>query len=282
MSNAILEMVYPARGGGVTNGNFETVFGAEWTGLPADRCIVYHDGTMYLDGSYCIRIRQDKPNKGYINATQVISNLDYYAGKCVTFMARVRSTRPKCLVGMEVNGIEYYSQESNLGLGGDNWEYSRLSMILDDSLTSLKLILYFDSAKWPPTWIRWDCASLVLGDTYSRIEIDKCHVFPEANPEQVPSGAVTLADGSIAGVEDSLVIINKEYMFKGITDIQYKKLRNFQRYICCGLTYEFDYTDIDGVAYKARMMPSFLDATRIAPDRWNTTMNLRLTDKGIA
>ena len=279
MSNAILEMVFPARGGGVMNGSFET--NTDWSGLPVDRCLkTTRYPWHYVDGNYSMKINQIAPNEGYINLTQVVSNFAYYEGKQVTFMARVRSWKPMCVIGMEVNEVEYFGPIGSLG--NSTWEYLRLSMVIDDPLTSFKLILQFDNKAYPQTVIYWDCASLVLGDTYSQIEIDKCHVFPEANPEQVPSGAVTLADGSIAGVEDSLVIIDKEYSFRGITDAQYKKLRNFQRYICCGLTYEFDYTDIDGETYKAQMLPSFADSLRIAPDRWNTTMKLRLTDRGIA
>ena len=277
MSDAILEMVWPARGGGLSNGSFETD-PTEWSAGGSGDPIKQWESAPVLLGSHSASLHQIAPNTGYINLVQQAGLLDYYRGKQITVFVRALADRPGASIILRF-AVNYFA---NIGIGTGGWEYFRISKRVPDDATQVKIHLYFSNSDYPQTYVYFDCAALVLGDTYSRIEIDKCHVFPVSEPEQVASSTVTLADGSIAGVEDSLVIIDKEYSFRGITNAQYKKLRNFQRYVCCGLTYEFDYTDIDGETYKAQMLPSFADSLRIAPDRWNTTMKLRLTDRGIA
>ena len=285
MSNAILEMSWPARGGAVANGSFEQTLWSDggwtaWSAVAGYTVEKYGSAPDPPHGDYTLKVIRDSGTGSiYIRQFFTAGYVTSLPGKTVTFMGRIYSNKPVQIRVTTQTGTPDIL--SLITTGNTIWEYVRVTGVIDSAATSLRFQIVLKSAA-ASDYMYCDAMSLVLGDTYGRVEIDQCHVFPEPNPEQVPSGSVTLADGGIAGVEDSLVIINKEYTFKGITDALYKKLRNFQRYVCCGKAYEFDYTDIDGEAYKARMLPSFADSVRIGPDRWNTTMNLRLTDKGIA
>ena len=279
MSNAIIESTWPARGGFVSNGSFEnTTYNEDWT-ISSGGAIA-KDTTYYVHGVNSIKTSRTSGTAALF-VDQTISNPTSFGGKRCTLLGRVKTTGVVKTCNLVLNyGTSAGWSAASAGTGG--WEYLRASVLLPDTVTTLKVRLRY-GAPVIGTFIYWDAISLVLGDTYGRVEIDESHIFPIGKPENVPSGSVILADGEIAGVEDNIVVIDRRFRYEAIEETLYLKLRNFYRYVACGMSYEFTYTDTDGVAYAARMMSDcFSDTEEIGPGLYNTTMSLRLTDRGIA
>ena len=280
MSNAIIESTWPARGGFVSNGSFEnTTYNEDWT--ISSGCTIKKNTTYYVHGSNSAETYRST-GSGSLYVDQTIANPSYFAGKRCTLLGRARTTGEGKTGNIILNYGTSLSEWSNRTAGGTgNFEYLRASVLLPDTIAWLKVRLRFGVPNIGPI-IYWDAISLVLGDTYGRVEIDESHIFPIGKPESVPSGSVILADGEIAGVEDNIVVIDRRFRYEAIEETLYLKLRNFYRYVACGMSYEFTYTDTDGVAYAARMMSDcFSDTEEIGPGLYNTTLSLRLTDRGI-
>lgn len=279
MSNAILEMIYPARGGGLLNGSFEnSLADGLWKKGRPDMSMHAHSA-VHFDGVKSLYFGISAPGTGAIWAEYSLPNFDCYAGKRVTAMGRVVATGLGATISLQFNGREVSSPTYG---GGWHDSYARISTIIDDDMTDyLKVILRYENELKPNQVNYWDCVALVLGDTYSRIEIDEPHVLPVSLPEQNMGSSGRLADGGRYGINNGVVIIKRSYRFEGISVSLYEKLRNFQRYICCNEAYEFYYTDTDGTKYKARMLSSFQDSKWAGAELRDTTMSLELVDKGI-
>lgn len=277
MSNAILEMNWPARGGGLLNGSFETTIRPGWDFLYGRGSVQKTSSeTSPVVGTYSAKLSHSSSGIG-IHLSQSVSNLSYYLGKRITFTSWVKINGSRANLILNMGGSNINSPDHS-GLG--DWERLRVSAIVPTTATQVQLRLFY-YINDISVYAFFDGASLILGDTYGTVTIDESHIYPIDKPENVVSGSGELADGGIYGVENGVVIVDRAYCFEGLSESLYLKLRNFQRYVCCGNTYEFDYTDTDGTEYTARMLPSFADAKEVGPDCWEGTMNLRLTDKGI-
>lgn len=270
MSNAILECLWPARGGGLLNGAFE--FSTNWSHSGGGSAAIVDSG----DAVFGSQVLKHTATSGAVISDQTIVNHIDYAGKRVTALARGWSSYPGVAVGLRVNNSYYYS---TAGTGGAQKEYLRYSIELPEDLSTLQFRVRFSQTGGRIGY--FDAAALVLGNTHSKVEIDESHIFPIMKPEAVPATILKTVSGQTIGLHEDLIAIDRVYRFEGIEEELYQKLRNFQRYVVCGAAYEFLYTDTDGETYTARMMPSFDDSEEVGPGLYNTTLRLRLKDRGI-
>lgn len=286
MQNAILESLWPDRGGGITNGDFTSVLGSEWAqALPTHNWSMERLTSGGYNNQYRLRVRNEEEGRAPCYVRQQISDYAEYAGKRVSVIANVKSTKDGFHVGLMwtlggENSLKWGSPNSGLGLSV--WEHLSVTADIPEDITALYVFLINAGPENYHVYGYFDTVSLLVGETVGKIEIEHCHIFPAAEPEQILGASGYLADGEIYSIDNTIPLITRSYRYEGLPENTYIKMRNFQRYVAKGGVHSFYYTDIDGYRYTARMLPSFQDTELIAPGRYNTTMTLLLTDRGIA
>jgi len=273
MSNAKLECIWPARGGGLLNGNFASDLGS-WTAG-------YGTGTadavtsQYKAGSKSARLITSSGGN-IADRYQSVSNYSNYAGKRISLVGWCKSDYPGAYLYIKSASI---TKSSGQHTGSGSWEPLQVTFDMPASPTSLKcgMINAVPVASEP---VYFDAMSLILGDSYGTVTLTESYIYPIGLPEDVRAGTGRCADGEVYGIENNINIITRAYQYEGMLLETYLKLRNFQRYIVCGTAYEFEWTDEDGDVFTARMLSSFPAAAEIGPGLVDATMILELKDIG--
>ena len=270
MSNAKLECIWPARGGGLLNGRFASDTGS-WGGTGSAAI----DTAEYKSGTKSLKLTTSASGD-IVDYYQAITNYSNYAGKRISLVGWCKSDYPGAYLYIKSAST---TKASGQHTGSGNWEPLQVTFDMPASPTSLKCGM-INSVPVKSESVYFDALSLILGDSYGTITLTESYTFPVGIPEDVRSGAGRLADGGIYGNHNNINIIVRTYNYEGMLLETYLKLRNFQRYIVCGTAYEFEWTDEDGDVFTARMISSFPNAVETAPDLVNATMTLELKDIG--